>query len=195
MQAVKAQTRDLLGNDERLGRLVDPLKPRRKRYLQNFFCGVLSFRQLFLAKNCMNSKTTLQSQNPTTQTSESLLKELGGQLALDAFVGAFYFNVLHDTRLARFLANTNIDALRKHQRMFLAAALGGEDQYCGRSLFQAHRSLVQERGLDHSHFDAITEILVSTIQQFGHPEKLIQKVIARVNALRADVLGTSLLHK
>ena len=133
-------------------------------------------------------------QNPAA-TSPSLLQALGGPGALDALVGAFYFNVLRDARLARFFTNTDIEAVRNHQRAFLAAVLGGEDQYRGRSLFQAHRSLVEEHGLDHSHFDAIAEVLASTIQQFGHPDELNQKIIARVDALRADVLGTNSLNQ
>ena len=138
----------------------------------------------------MDRTTDPQTQSAAANKAASLLQELGGQSALDALVGAFYVNVLNDKRLALFFASTNTDAIRNHQRKFLAAALGGPDCYQGRSLFQAHRSLVQDYGLDHSHFDAIAEVLASTIHQFGHPTDLNLKIIARVNALRADVLGT-----
>lgn len=138
----------------------------------------------------MNKTKTRQNQRQAEDSTSSLLQELGGQSALDALVGAFYFNVLNDERLALFFANSNADAIRNHQQKFLAAALGGSDLYRGRPLFQAHRSLVQEHGLNHSHFDAMEELLASTIHQFGYPRDLNQKIVARVNALRADVLGS-----
>ena len=127
----------------------------------------------------------------TANTTSSLLEELGGQKALDALVGAFYFNVLNDERLGHFFARSDTNAIRNHQRKFLAFALGGENEYRGRSLSEAHRSLVDKHGLDDTHFDAITEILTSIIHQFGHPGALNQKIVNRVNALRADVLGTN----
>jgi len=140
----------------------------------------------------MDKTTTLQTRLQAANTASSLRQEMGGQSALDALVGAFYFNVLNDQRLAHFFATSNTDAIRNHQRRFLAAVLGGPDLYHGRTLLQAHRSLVQEHGLDHSHFDAMADLLASTVHQFGHPKELNQKIVARVNALRADVLGTSL---
>lgn len=138
----------------------------------------------------MNKTKHPQNRCNALNTTPTLLLELGGQSALDALVGAFYFNVLTDERLAHFFANSDTEAIRNHQRKFFAVLLGGQDLYRGRSLNEAHRVLVQEHGLNHDHFDAIAEVLAATLHQFGHSTKLNQKIISRVHALRADVLNT-----
>lgn len=129
---------------------------------------------------------------PAAKPSSSLLQQLGGEPALDALIGAFYFNILRDDRVTDFFANTDVNAIRNHQRQFLAAALGGADQYRGRDLGEAHRLLVRRYGLDQGHLDAMTEILASTLSQFGYAAELCQHVVDRVTALGADVLGTSI---
>lgn len=119
----------------------------------------------------------------------NLLECLGGEEAVDALVGALYFNILNDDRVARFFTATDVDALRNHQRRFLTFAFGGEDRYQGRSMREAHQRLVEEQGLNDSHFDAITEILAVTLADFGYRSDLVRRVVARVGELREDVLG------
>ncbi len=121
----------------------------------------------------------------------TLLIQLGGPSALDALVGAFYFNILRDARVAGFFAHTDVDAVRRHQRAFLEAALGGASHYQGRDLTTAHRQLVQNEGLRHSHFDAMADVLASTLRQLGHPIKLRQQILAEVRALAPAVFGVS----
>lgn len=119
----------------------------------------------------------------------SLLDEIGGEAALDALVGALYFNVLQDRRIAHFFAGTDVDAIRRHQRLFLEYALGGENNYRGRALGDAHRQLVDEQGLNESHFDAVIELLASTLHDLGYARETANRVTDRVSSLRAEVLG------
>lgn len=123
------------------------------------------------------------------RTPQSLLESLGGEEAVDALVGALYFNILNDGRVARFFASVDVDVIRNHQRRFLTFALGGEDHYRGRGMREAHRRLVEEQGLDDSHFDAIVHILAATLADFDYPADLIREVIATVGTLRDEVLG------
>lgn len=138
----------------------------------------------------MQSRDVQLAGEVVADSTATLLQQLGGQAGLDALVGAFYFNVLNDDRVAHFFAGADVDAVRYHQRRFLATALGGPNQYRGRSLRDAHRHLVEEHGLNGSHFDAIIEILATTLDDFGHRGALAQTVVARVAAMGDDVLGT-----
>jgi hemoglobin len=137
----------------------------------------------------MNDSTEPSVSAAGTASPQTLLEQLGGDSALDALVGAFYFNVLVDDRVAMFFADTDIEVILNHQRMFLATVLGVENRYRGRNLRDAHRALVEKSGLDDTHFDAIVEILSFTLDQFGYPNELRQQVVSRVLALRHEVLG------
>jgi hemoglobin len=119
----------------------------------------------------------------------TLLEQLGGDSALDALVGAFYFNVLVDSRLAFFFGDKDVEVVLNHQRAFLATVLGVEHRYRGRELGAAHRDLVERLGLDDTHFDAIVQVLSATLDQFGHAHETRQAVLARVMQLRDSVLG------
>ncbi|MEM7500411.1 MAG: group 1 truncated hemoglobin [Pseudomonadota bacterium] len=134
----------------------------------------------------MDTKNTPSS---SRRGSATLLDELGGEGALDALVGAFYFNVLQDPRIAHFFANTDVDAIRHHQRLFLEFALGGENRYRGRPLGEAHRRLIEEHELNGSHFDAIVELLAATLTNLGYGRGLTDRVTHRVASLREAVLG------
>lgn len=126
-----------------------------------------------------------------TASANSLLERLGGEQALEGLVGALYFNILNDKRVARFFASSDVDTIREHQRRFLVFALGGENAYRGRNMTEAHRQLVEEKGLNATHFDAIVEILGTTLADFGYAAELVREVVTLVASLRDDVLGTN----
>lgn len=123
--------------------------------------------------------------------STTLLARLGGTRKLDALVGAFYFNVVNDERVAGFFADVDIGRLLRHQRKFLAVALGGERQYSGRSLRAAHRRLVTRHALADAHFDAFVEVLAGTLKGFGYADDVIAEVMAVLESFRGEVLGRS----
>ncbi len=131
----------------------------------------------------MNANTDKNSQRPA-----SLLKQLGGAKALNALLGAFYFNVLRDNRLARFFANTDVDSIRKHQHLFLSAALDENRKYIGRNLGDVHRVLIRRDGLNQLHISAMTAVLASTLAEFGHPVELRNAIVERVKVLATEIL-------
>ncbi len=128
------------------------------------------------------------AQTAAPDSTASLLEEVGGEQALDALVGAFYFNLLQDKRVLRFFEDADIETLRNHQRKLFELVLGGKNDYLGRRLDDAHRRLVEERGLDDRHFDAVIEILAATLGDLGYSGELIMRVADRVAAFRDEVL-------
>jgi hemoglobin len=77
---------------------------------------------------------------------------------------------------------------KNKQKAFLMMAFGGPSQYSGKNLRDGHAHLV-EKGLDDSHFDAVAENLVKTLNELNVPEGLIAQVLAIVGPTRDDVLG------
>ncbi len=126
-----------------------------------------------------------------TGSTVPLLEQLGGEKALDTLIGAFYFNVLQDKRVLRFFDDADIDAIRNHQRKLFELVLGGKSDYRGRRIDDAHRRLVEERGLDDRGFDVVIEILALTLGDLGYSGELTRRVVGRVAAFRDEVLCKS----
>lgn len=118
----------------------------------------------------------------------SLYEELGGAEALSAVVDAFYVKVLADDRVSSFFEKTNMKSQAKHQKDFLTMAFGGPNNYKGRDMNSAHAKLVEEKGLNDTHFDAIVELLASTLQDFKVPEEKIAEVAKIAESVRDSVL-------
>lgn len=109
----------------------------------------------------------------------TVFEALGGEAAIDQAVDRFYDRVLQDDRIKHFFAEMDMDRQKEHQRAFLTYALGGADQYTGRSMRQAHESLV-DLGLNETHFDAVAEDLMATLGEMGVPPELQAQVAAIV---------------
>src|SRR3954451_11174566 len=61
----------------------------------------------------------------------SIYDSTGGAPAVQAAVDNFYLRVLADSTLAPFFADADIQRLKRHQRSFIAAAIGGPEGYAG----------------------------------------------------------------
>ncbi|MGL1834869.1 group I truncated hemoglobin [Rhodocyclaceae bacterium SMB388] len=118
----------------------------------------------------------------------SLYDRLGGASAVDAAVDLFYAKVLADARIRHLFMNTDIDLLRRHQKDFLMLAVGGASAYDGRSMRAAHQALVDTRGLDETHFDAVVENLAEALTELGIEEALIDEVADIAASINDDVL-------
>ncbi len=122
----------------------------------------------------------------TPQT--TLFEQLGGAGAVDAAVDIFYRKVLADDRISRFFDDVDMDRQRAKQKAFLTMAFGGPNNYSGLDLRAGHARL-QKMGLTDSHFDAVIELLGSTLKELGVADGLVQQVAAIAESTRADVLG------
>ncbi len=81
-----------------------------------------------------------------------------------------------------------MERLMGHQKAFLTMVLGGAKQYSGRGMRAAHAGLV-ERGLNESHFNAVAENLVATLQELVVGQAEIEEIVAIVLTTKNDVLG------
>jgi hemoglobin len=117
----------------------------------------------------------------------SIYEQIGGQEALIAVVDDFYDRVLADPELAVFFNGTNMPRLKGMQVEFFAAALGGPDEYRGRSMKDVHRG----RGIGQRHFDLVAGHLSGALGAAGVPPETVAAIIGAVAPLSADIVSTS----
>ncbi|KPC69301.1 group I truncated hemoglobin [Laceyella sacchari] len=118
---------------------------------------------------------------PQTST---LYEKLGGEETIAKVVDYFYELVLADDTVNHFFENTDMEKQRRHQTKFISFALGGPNQYSGRSMAKAHEGM----NLQPEHFDAIVKHLHDALAHFGVAESDIDTALNKVATLRDDVL-------
>ena len=126
---------------------------------------------------------------PRGQNKTSLYDRLGGEAAIDAAVDIFYKKVTNDERIRHFFADTDVNRLARHQKRFLSYAFGGLPEYKGNGLRIAHKSLVEDMGLNDGHFDAVLENLAATLEELQVPQDLIAEAAAIAESTRDEVLN------
>ncbi len=117
--------------------------------------------------------------------SSSLYDRLGGQAKIEQMIEVFYAKVLSDAELAPFFQSTSIEKLHKMQAEFFAAALGGPQQYSGRSVAAAHHG----RGIQRKHFSAFCQHLFKALEEMGVDAHDINATVARISLSVRDVTG------
>lgn len=119
----------------------------------------------------------------------TLYEKIGGEAAVDAAVDLFYKKVLADDRIKHFFVGVDMEKQHRMQKGFLTFAFGGPNNYNGRNMAAAHRKLVEEKGLDDSHYDAVMEDLGATLVELGVPDELIAEAAGIAESVRDAVLG------
>lgn len=119
----------------------------------------------------------------------TLYEKIGGEAAVDAAVDLFYKKVLADDRINQFFEGVDMEKQHRMQKGFLTFAFGGPNNYNGRNMAAAHRKLVEEKGLDDSHYDAVMEDLGATLVELGVPDELIAEAAGIAESVRDAVLG------
>ncbi|MEV7043446.1 group 1 truncated hemoglobin [Amycolatopsis sp. NPDC051061] len=115
----------------------------------------------------------------------SSYEQIGGQEALVVVVDDFYQRVLADAELAVFFKGTNMSRLKGMQIEFFTAALGGPDEYRGRSMKDVHRG----RGIAAHHFDLVAKYLTDSLLAAGVPEETTQAIIGAIAPLSSDIVS------
>ncbi|MCD9024086.1 group I truncated hemoglobin [Cohnella silvisoli] len=115
---------------------------------------------------------------------QSLYAKFGGAEGLAPVVDEFYKRVLGDETVNHFFKHTDLDQLRRHQTHFLSFALGGPNQYTGRSMEKAHQGL----NLQGEHFQAIAKHLQGTLEHFNVSKEDIAKVFELIVPLESSIL-------
>ncbi|UNU25559.1 group I truncated hemoglobin [Microcoleus vaginatus] len=116
---------------------------------------------------------------PTT-----LYEKMGGESAIKEMVDDFYRDVLADEIVSYFFDHTDMEKQRRHQTAFISYALGGSQQYSGRSMEKAHAGL----NLQPEHFDAIVNHLTDAIIAHGASQEDLDKALAKIATLKDAVL-------
>ena len=117
----------------------------------------------------------------------SIYESIGGEPAVRAAVDDFYARVLADARLAPFFAGTDLQRLKAHQRVFIAAAIGGPEIFAGRKMASAHAGL----DIGDSDFDAVVGHLVGTLTALGVREDTIGQIGGALAPLRGAIVTSS----
>lgn len=119
---------------------------------------------------------------------KALYERLGGEAAVAASVVRFYEKIMADSTLAPFFDGISLPKQIDKQLAFMTMAFGGPSHYTGKDLRRVHAPLVL-RGLNDAHFDAVAGHLISTLQELGVSQALINEVVAIVGTTRSDVLS------
>ncbi len=120
-----------------------------------------------------------------TATRPSLYEQLGGAEAIVTVVDDFYGRVLADETLNGLFVGQDLQRLSRHQTRFISSALGGPNQYTGRSMRRAHQGL----GITPEQFEAVAGHLSAALASCGVGGPLIAEVIGHVAQLRDDIVG------
>ncbi len=115
----------------------------------------------------------------------SLFDKLGGAPAIEAVVTEFYKRVLADKELKGFFNTTDMDKQRRHQTQFISMALGGPNQYTGRSMKAAHADMK----IKENHFNLVAGHLVETLKSFNISQADIDEVVSKVGPLKDDIVN------
>ncbi len=114
----------------------------------------------------------------------SIYTDIGGRAAVDAAVSDFYRRVLADPSLLPYFDGVDIDRLKRHQRAFMGAALGGPVAYAGRDMATAHAGLE----ITSEAFDAVVQHLAGTLTSLGVPAATIGEIAGALLPLKADIV-------
>ncbi|QFZ21795.1 group I truncated hemoglobin [Saccharothrix syringae] len=115
----------------------------------------------------------------------STYDRIGGQEALVSVVDDFYGRVLGDPGLAPFFSGTNMSRLKGRQVEFFTAALGGPQEYTGRSMKEVHRGM----NIGQAHFDLVAGHLAEALAAAGVPAETVGEIIGVVAPLSADIVA------
>lgn len=114
----------------------------------------------------------------------SIHAAIGGTSGVSAAVDDFYRRVLADPELAGYFTDVNVDRVKAHQRMFIAAAVGAPAAYRGRPMREAHAGL----HIRNADFDRVVDHLVATLSSLGVSDLIIGRIADVLAPLRAQIV-------
>ncbi|GAB3416638.1 group I truncated hemoglobin [Flindersiella endophytica] len=117
----------------------------------------------------------------------SIFDQIGGPDAVALAVDDFYARVLADPSLTGYFDDAQLDKLKTHQRAFFATALGGPQEYRGRSMDEAHAGL----DITPAAFDSVVGHLVATLQSLSVPDEIIGQIGAALLPLKEEIVSTA----
>src|SRR5690349_19001114 len=119
------------------------------------------------------------------QQGPSLYERLGGKPAITAVVDDFVGNVAADDRINGFFAKTDIAHLKQLLVEQICAGSGGPCTYTGRDMRTAHAGM----GVGDTHFNALVEDLVKTLDRFKVPQREKQELLSVLGPMKTDIVS------
>jgi truncated hemoglobin YjbI len=116
----------------------------------------------------------------------SLMDRLGGNEAVKAAVDGLYKRLLADPALAPFFETVNMARLRQHQIRFMKIAFDQvpEDMDVIAYMARSHAFMIEEKGLNATHFDKVAGHFVDTLKELKVSEDLIDEALGVIGPLR-----------
>ena len=114
----------------------------------------------------------------------SVYEQLGGETAIALAVDSFYDRMMADASLSHYFEGMDLEALRAHQRAFLAVALGGPEEYDGRSMRNAHSGLA----ITDDEFTSTVGHLGDALLELGVTPELVAQIARRIELMRAAIV-------
>jgi len=117
--------------------------------------------------------------------SQSLFDQIGGMPAVHIVVTRFYSKVTADDSLRHFFESIDMSAQAQKLNNFVAYALGAPLEYSGKSMQDAHAHMK----ISDAHFDLVANHLVSTLQEVGVRQDLIDQVAEIIMNTKNDIVN------
>jgi hemoglobin len=114
----------------------------------------------------------------------SLYDQLGGEPGVSAIADDFYDRISTDDLLGKWFVDVNGAGIRFHLRAYLTVALGGPEEYSGRSLRVAHQGL----RISVEAWNRMLVLLAESFRSGAVDDRLNSEVIAIISTLRAVIV-------
>jgi hemoglobin len=113
---------------------------------------------------------------------------IGGKLTVQAATESFYRRVFADATLRPFFESSDMKQLLARQRMFLTMLLGGQPDYAGKDLSDAHAH-ARKQGLNDGHFDRFLKHFRDALEEVGVEPDKAERVAKLLESRRGVVLN------
>jgi hemoglobin len=132
---------------------------------------------------------------PVPLKKPSLAERIGGENALKAAIAGLYDRILSDPDLAHFFHGIDMSSQERHQLRFFKVAFGHVPSTLNvpALILEKHARLFT-MGLSEKHFDKVAAHLVSSLEELGVAQSLIDEAVAIVGPLRS-VFEQGALHQ
>jgi hemoglobin len=161
----------------------------RRRFIAGGGKAVVLFGGLTVLLGACGSDDDDDAEDTTSTaaaaTTPTLYERLGGNAAITAVIGDFVDNqVVPDTRINGFFANTDLDRLKVLLVEFTASATGGPEKYTGRDMKTAHEGM----NVTVADFNALVEDLSKSLDVFSVPAQEKGELLGALAPLQGDIV-------
>lgn len=115
----------------------------------------------------------------------TMFERYGGFATVHRVVLAFYDRMLDSDIVGPYFDDVDMAALVDHQTKFISQVMGGPASYTNEVLAQVHRNI----GVTDEAFDAMTDILRRTLEEFDFKDEDVQAVVADIQSRRQYIVA------